>query len=80
MGKRFPVIVLVAVAAYGQTQLDRAYDALRAKDYDHAIAAFQQSVALAPERLDIRTDLAYTLLRVGESEAARDRIQLRSCV
>ncbi len=66
-------MVLAAVAAYGQTSLERAYDALRTKDYDRAIAAFEQSITLAPERLDIRTDLAYTLLKVGESEAARDQ-------
>ena len=40
------------------------YDALRAKDYDRAIALFQQA--------GNHKDLAYTLLKIGETEAARD--------
>jgi len=79
MGTRFPGLLLVAVAAFGQTvdpayaPLDQAYSALRLKDYDRAIAAFEQAAALAPDRAAVRTDLAYTLLKVGESEAARDQ-------
>ncbi len=52
---------------------NRAYDALRAKDYDRAIADFQQAIALAPQLANIRLDLAYTLLKAGETEAARDQ-------
>ncbi len=53
--------------------LSKAYDALRAKDYDRAISFFQAGVALSPARVDIRKDFAYTLLKAGESEAARDQ-------
>ena len=53
--------------------LDRAYQALREKAYDQAIASFGQAIALAPNRPGIRKDLAYTLLKVGENEAARDQ-------
>lgn len=53
--------------------LDRAYQALREKAYDQAIASFGQAIALAPDRPAIRKDLAYTLLKVGENEAARDQ-------
>ncbi len=53
--------------------LDRAYQALREKAYDSAIASFGQAIALAPNRPAIRKDLAYTLLKVGENEAARDQ-------
>jgi Tfp pilus assembly protein PilF len=53
--------------------LERAYQALRDKNYDRAIAGFNQAIALAPERASIRKDLAYTLLKVGENEAARDQ-------
>jgi tetratricopeptide (TPR) repeat protein len=53
--------------------LERAYQALREKNYDRAIAGFQQAIALAPDRASIRKDLAYTLLKVGENEAARDQ-------
>jgi Flp pilus assembly protein TadD len=53
--------------------LERAYEALRQKNYDQAIAGFQEAIALAPNRASIRKDLAYTLLKVGENEAARDQ-------
>jgi Flp pilus assembly protein TadD len=53
--------------------LDRAYQALRDKGYDQAIASFGQAIALSPDRASIRKDLAYTLLKVGENEAARDQ-------
>ena len=53
--------------------LDRAYAALRAKQYDQAITGFQQAVTIAPVRAAIRKDLAYTLLKVGETVAAREQ-------
>lgn len=53
--------------------LERAYQALRNKNYDQAVTGFQQAIALAPDRASIRKDLAYTLLKVGENEAARDQ-------
>ncbi len=54
------------------TILEKAYEALRARDYDRAIAGFEQAIRLAPDRASIRKDLAYTLLKTGETEAARD--------
>jgi tetratricopeptide (TPR) repeat protein len=56
--------VLWFLLLLGQSPLDRAYDALRAKDYDRAIALFREA--------GNHTDLAYMLLKVGETEAARD--------
>ena len=53
--------------------LERAYQALRDKNYDQAVAGFHQAITLAPDRASIRKDLAYTLLKVGENEAARDQ-------
>jgi len=53
--------------------LQRAYDALRIKNYDQAIRSFEDAITLAPERASIHADLAYTLLKIGESEAARDQ-------
>jgi len=53
--------------------LERAYQDLRDKNYDQAIANFNQAIALSPARAAIRNDLAYTLLKVGENEAARDQ-------
>jgi Tfp pilus assembly protein PilF len=82
MGDQVPRLFLfltLAVVAAGQgtdpaySALEKAYDAARAKDYDRAIAAFQQAAELTPNRSSIRRDLAYTLLKIGETEAARDQ-------
>jgi Flp pilus assembly protein TadD len=53
--------------------LQHAYDALRNRQYDQAVAAFRRAIELAPNRAAIRKDLAYTLLKIGENEAARDQ-------
>jgi Flp pilus assembly protein TadD len=53
--------------------LERAYQNLRDKNYDQAIANFDQAIVLSPQRASIRNDLAYALLKVGENEAARDQ-------
>ena len=53
--------------------LEKAYDALRHKNFDLAIRAFEQAIGLAPDRASIHKDLAYTLLKVGENESARDQ-------
>jgi tetratricopeptide (TPR) repeat protein len=55
--------------------LTRAYAALRVRDYDPAIAAFLQAVAASPARPDIRKDLAYAYLKIGENLLARDQFQ-----
>jgi Tfp pilus assembly protein PilF len=71
--------VLVGASASAQiadpayAPLEKAYSALRAKDYDLAIASFERAIALAPNRASIRKDLAYTLLKIGENETARDQ-------
>ncbi len=65
--------------AAGQTadpayaSLEKAYAALRAKDYDVAIEQFRLSAGLAPERASIHKDLAYMLLKTGDTEEARDQ-------
>jgi len=67
-------LFLSAALCLAQTaDLDKAYEALRAKDYDRAIAAFQQAVAASPERANIRKDLGYTLLKAGKSVPAREQ-------
>ena len=53
--------------------LEKAYTALRANDYDAAVASFERAIQLQPKRADIRKDLAYTLLKIGENEKARDQ-------
>jgi tetratricopeptide (TPR) repeat protein len=56
--------------------LERAYAALQLKSYGTAIPAFLTAIAAAPKRVDIRKDLAYTYLKIGEPEAAREQFRL----
>jgi Tfp pilus assembly protein PilF len=51
---------------------EKAYELLRAKDYDAAIEQFRQAIVLVPNRATLHTDFAYTLLKVGETNEARD--------
>src|SRR5665213_2154009 len=73
------ILVILTAALVAQTPdpaytpLEKAYTALKAKEYDRAIAAFQEAVKIAPDRPAMRKDLAYTLLKIGENEAARDQ-------
>jgi tetratricopeptide (TPR) repeat protein len=53
--------------------LTHAFDALRIHDYDAAISFFGKAAALVPGRADIRKNMAYALLKTGDSEAARDQ-------
>ncbi len=53
--------------------LEKAYEALRGRRYEQAIAEFLRAIEAAPDRPAIRKDLAYTYLKIGESEAARDQ-------
>ena len=72
-----PLILGVIFAAWRLAAADdtlaKAYEALKVKDYDRAIPAFLKAVEGSPARADTRKDLAYTYLKVGESEAARDQ-------
>jgi Tfp pilus assembly protein PilF len=77
---RLAALCLIAAAALAQEQNDPAYEplaqafeALRAHDYDAAIALFEKAAALSPDRADIHKNLAYTLLKAGDSEAAREQ-------
>ena len=67
------LLALSAWAAIAQPidPLEAAYRALRANLYDEAVRAFHQAIVAAPDRASIRQDLAYTLLKIGENEAAR---------
>ncbi len=53
--------------------LTQAFDALRSHDYDAAIVLFRRASALSPERADIRKNLAYTLLKTGDNDGAREQ-------
>jgi tetratricopeptide (TPR) repeat protein len=52
--------------------LTQAFDALRVHDYDQAVARFEKAAELSPTRADIHKNLAYTLLKTGDSETARE--------
>jgi Tfp pilus assembly protein PilF len=67
------LLPLVAVSLFAQSAGDLAYDALRAQSYDLAVAQFTIAVAEAPKRSDLRKDFAYTLLKVGDTPAAREQ-------
>ncbi len=80
--KRKPVRVILLLAsccvALAQAvdpayePLTKAYEALRAKRYDEAVGAFRRAIELDPNRVAARKDLAYTYLKIGETESARD--------
>jgi tetratricopeptide (TPR) repeat protein len=51
--------------------LAKAYGELGGRRYDSAIAHFREAAELAPQRADIRKNLAYVLLRTGDNGEAR---------
>jgi len=77
----FAATVAAQVPASPQTQtndpayaaLAQAFDALRLHNYDAAIVLFRQASALSPQRADILKNLAYTLLKTGDSDGAREQ-------
>ena len=52
---------------------DAAYAALRAGNLDRAVEMFRLAVAARPDTPHLHKDLAYTLLKTGEREEARDQ-------
>ncbi len=78
--RKLPALAALCLplALYGQPEyppLLRAYTALADKNYDVAIAEFIAATGIAPKRADIHKDLAYTYLRVGEPDDAREQFQ-----
>src|SRR5579875_679178 len=59
----------------GDAELNQAYQALVHKDYDAAIALFRSGLAKQPGNAAVHKDLAYTLLKAGENEEARDEFE-----
>ena len=64
-----------AVSGPAAEPLNRAYAALKVREYERAIAAFQQAIALDRQGAAIRKDLAYTYLKTGENDLAREQFQ-----
>ena len=73
----FAYLLLAALSLNAQDPaydvLTGAYSALHQKDYDKAVAGFAEAVHLSPHRADIRKDLAYTYLKIGETDLAREQ-------
>lgn len=67
------VVLALVLANPAAEEADRGYAALRARDYDAAVAAFERALQAEPGLRHVRKDLAYTLLRRGDREAARDQ-------
>ncbi|MGH9612881.1 MAG: tetratricopeptide repeat protein, partial [Bryobacteraceae bacterium] len=67
------VILALAQTPAADQAANQAYAALRGRQYDEAISLFHQAITADPKRVAFRKDLAYTLLKVGESEEARDQ-------
>ncbi len=74
---RLPFFVLLAAVAFAQPSdpVERAYAALRTGDYETAIPAFLAATEAEAARANIRKDLAYTYLKIGEPELARDQFR-----
>lgn len=66
------VLLALALASSAAEEAGRGYAALRAGEYDAAVAAFERALEADPGLRHVRKDLAYTLLRRGDREAARD--------
>ena len=56
----------------GDAEMNLAYRALAAKDYDAAVRGFRVGLALQPKNARVHKDLAYALLKTGDNAEARD--------
>src|SRR5438874_5352905 len=72
---RLSLLLLLSMAVWAQAPdpANQAYDFLKEKQYDSAIEFFRKSIDAGPARAAIRKDLAYTYLKVGETEEAREQ-------
>jgi Flp pilus assembly protein TadD len=70
---RTAILLLLVSAALAQAPAPRAYEALRERDWDAAIALFREAITAAPASAGLRKDLGYALLQTGDTEAARDQ-------
>ena len=79
MRNRLPVLLIglwlwpAGVLLWAEDPGDAAYAALRAGNLDRAVEMFRLAVAARPDAPHLHKDLAYTLLKTGEREEARDQ-------
>jgi tetratricopeptide (TPR) repeat protein len=74
---RVAILLAAALAAAAQAPdpAERAYAALRVRDYDTAIPLFLSAISASPAHAGLRKDLAYTYLKIGEPALARDQFR-----
>lgn len=74
MALQWCLCVLGAAAAipWGSDPTAEAYAALKAKDYETAAARFREAIQRDAKRIEPRRELAYTLLKMGDTGDARD--------
>lgn len=68
-------LLLAQAPAPDYGPLTRAYDALPTKSYDTAISNFEAAIQADPQRASTHKDLAYTYLKIGRDEDARDQFR-----
>ncbi len=68
--------LLAQASAPGYESLTRAYDAVRAKSWETAVHEFETALQADPGRASVHKDLAYTYLKIGGNEAAREHFRL----
>ncbi|OPZ80594.1 MAG: exodeoxyribonuclease VII large subunit [bacterium ADurb.Bin429] len=74
-------VFLLACGLLGQSPdpayepLAKAYEASRSRHYDAAISLFLKVIEAAPGRAAVRRDLAYTYLKAGQNELAREQFR-----
>ena len=71
--------LLIATLLHAQTTayqtLAEAYGALKAGQYEAAIAGFEKALTLEPGRASVHIDAAYACLKIGENRTARLHFQ-----
>jgi Tfp pilus assembly protein PilF len=70
---RLGLFFVAVTAAFPQTPPEAAYKALETKQYDEAISWFLKAIDGPGDTKLWRKDLAYTYLKTGERELARDQ-------
>ncbi|HEY3738822.1 MAG TPA: tetratricopeptide repeat protein [Bryobacteraceae bacterium] len=74
MANAYPRLVSIVAAIASLPALAQdPYGLLKSKDYLNAIPAFEAALEANPRNVNLRKDYAYTLLKIGESESARDQ-------
>lgn len=62
-------------SAEAEAAANCAYESLKTKDYLSAIESFGQAISVLSDRAPLRKDFAYTLLKAGRREDARDQFK-----